>query len=756
MKRKYLRRFLLILAVLIVLPLTIAGVFVFLVYSGSYGPIPSKTELAEIRNATASIIYDRNGEQIGRIYNENRTTANYDDLPEELVQALIATEDARFFKHEGIDARSLARVLVKSILLGDRNAGGGSTLSQQLVKNLFGREDHGSLSIAVSKLKEMIIATRLEELYSKEDLIELYLNTVPFSENVYGIETASQRFFDSEITELSLERSAVLVGMLKANTYYNPRLYPEHALSRRNTVLNQMLRYGYLNEARYDSLSALPLGLNYHNPSKDGVAAYYLNQVRVEVHKILDEAGLSDDYDPRSAGLRIETGLDYQLQQAAEKAYYAHMHQLQKQFNVHWQGRSAWDKHPEILQSELKKSKSYHLALAQGLSQNQIMERMKRPTRAVLYSPGGDTVLNISPIDSVAYYLQLLRAGFVALDPQSGAVLSWIGGRDIRYMPYDHVLSKRQSGSTFKPIVFATAVEEGIAPCTYWENEKRLYPNYEDWIPENYDKEYGGYYSMAGALKKSINVAAVQAIFEVGVEKVLALAQSMGISSELPAHPSLALGTGSISVLELAQAYAVFASGGVHHQPYFVSKIMDAEGKLLYEREVSEGKRVLSENTAALMNAMLEKVIDEGTGKSMRSKFGLGLPLAGKTGTSQNYSDAWFVAFNPAMVAATWVGGIYPAISFRTGAYGSSTQQALPLVAKFYQAVESDRSLTAYQQNFAPLSSSLAEELNCPDFREKTFFDGLKNIFKNQKGERVPDQEAKPGLFQRIFGKKNE
>lgn len=755
MKRKTLRKFFLLLSVLILLPLILAGVFTTLVYTGSFGPLPDEKELLQIRNSTASVIFDRNEQQIGRIFNINRTAASYDELPEHVIEALIATEDARFLEHEGIDVRSVLRVLVKSLLLGDRNAGGGSTLSQQLAKNLFGRGDYGPLSMAVTKLKEMIIATRMEEVYSKEDLIELYLNTVPFSENVYGIETAAERFFSTQISELSLEKSAVLIGMLKANTYYNPRLYPEHALERRNVVIGQMLRYGYLDEEQYDSLSTLPLGLDYYNLSRDGLASYYLVQVRKEVGRILEESGLDEEYDPRSDGLRIETSLDRRLQRIAESSYQKHLEELQKLFNSHWKGSSAWAKHPEIVQRELQKSRMYRSAKARGLSDTEINDLVKEVSPAMLYYPGGDTVLNISTIDSIAYYLQLLRAGFVALDPQSGAVLSWVGGSDIQFMPFDHVLAKRQAASTFKPIVFTAALEAGIDPCFYWENEKRRYQEYEDWTPENYDNQYGGFYSMSGALKKSVNVAAVQAIFEVGVPEVLELAARMGINSELPTHPSLALGSGSISLLELATAYAVFASGGIHHEAFFVSKISDAEGRVLYQRSASEGKRVISEQTAILMTAMLEKVINDGTGRSLRANYRVKQDLAGKTGTSQNYSDAWFVAYNPNLVAATWVGGIYPIIRFRTGKYGSSSRQALPLVANFYQSVESDRSLQQFQAPFPALPDNLVEDLNCLDYREKNFFDGIKNLFDDKEGQKVPSAEDdKPGFLQRIFGKK--
>ena len=728
---------------------------ILLVYLGFFGAIPSEADLLKVRNATASIILDRNENQVGRIFQQNRTEASFEEFPENLVQALIATEDARFFEHEGIDPRSLLRVVVKSLILGDRSAGGGSTLSQQLAKNLFGRGKEGAIQLAAYKIKEMLVATRLEDAYSKEELLELYFNTVPFSENIYGIETAAKRFFNCEVTELTPEKSAVLVGMLKANTYYNPRRNPEHALERRNLVLMQMHRYSYLSEPERDSLSRLPLELNYYNPSAEGLAGYYLVQLKKELQEIMGQTGLDEEYDPQSDGLIITCGIDLQMQKIAEASYKKHLSVMQGQFDKFWTKELALNKHGDLINRELQKTDSYKNALNKGLSDSEIQSMVQTSKPRLLYYENRDSMVEISMQDSVYHYLRLLRAGFIAMDPQSGAIRSWIGGRDIKYMPYDHVTTQRQGASTFKPIVFATALEDGMDQCTYWDNSKRIYPEYDDWIPENHDNKYGGYYNMSGALKNSVNVVTVQALFDLGIERVKKTAKALGIESELPNHPSLALGVGSVSPIEMATAYAAFASGGKLHKGYFIERITNREGQVIYERPRSEASQVISESTAVSMTKMLQKVVEEGTARSLRTRYGVKSVLAGKTGTSQNYSDAWFIAYNSNLVVATWVGGAYPEIHFPSGTYGSSTKMALPLVAAFIKELEHNSSMASYITPAPDLNSSHEDEVDCPDYREKNIMDGIKGLFDRDPGKKV-DEEKSSNFWNRLFGRKKK
>jgi len=733
--------------------------FFYSVKFGVFGAIPNTEELKDIRNANASLVYSSDNVLLGQFYTENRTNVQYEDLPQHLVDALVATEDARFFEHEGVDQRSMFRVLIKSILLGDRSAGGGSTLTQQLAKNLFGRKDFGFLSLAVNKTKDIILAGRIERLYSKEQIIRLYLNTVSFSENTYGIEAGSRRFFSKLPSQLKTEEAAVLVGILKANTYYNPRLNPDNALLRRNTVLNQMVNYGYLSQEKADSLKQLPLKLNYQNLADNSKAPYFLEQVKKKAQELLDHTKKANGeaYSLFSEGLKIHTTLNYQMQSAAQVAIQKHLNHLQELFYKHWSGKEPWHESPGIFEQELKKSPQYQKLKTEYTSQ-ELDKAIGEKKKMLVFYQGKDSVMELSIRDSVAHYLRLLHSGFLAISPKNGAVLSWVGGRNHRFLPYDHVLSKRQSASTFKPIVFATALAKGADPCDYIDNEKRVYEEYDNWAPRNYDDEYGGFYSMAGALKKSVNVAAVQTILETGINDVIVTARRMGIESKLPEEPSIALGTASISLYEMVKAYSVFAANGELTQPYMISKITDANGNALYEAKSPEAVEVIDKEISQLITEMLKGVVNDGTAKSLRTVYHISNDLAGKTGTAQNYTDGWFIGYNPDLVAGVWVGGSYPQISFRSGAYGSGSAMALPVFANFFSQVNRQAELKKYSKsNFDELSPELKSQLNCPDYRDKNLLDKVLGIFKKREGERVEEEEDnKPGFFERVFGKKKK
>ncbi len=756
-KKKSLRKRIFVFLFSLLLLLVLGGIsFFYLVKWGAFGSVPGTEELKDIRNANASLVYSADQVLIGQFFTENRTNIEYEDLPQHLINALVATEDARFFEHEGVDQRSLFRVLIKSILLGDRSSGGGSTLTQQLAKNLYGRKNFSFLTLPVNKLKEMILASRIEKLYTKKQIIKLYLNTVSFSENTYGIEAGSRRFFSKHPARLKVEESAVLVGILKANTYYNPRIHPDHALKRRNVVLNQMERYGYLGSGKADSLKKLPLQIQYQNLADNSLAPYFLQQLKLKAKEALGgmKKPNGKEYSLLTDGLKVYTTLNYQMQKAAEKALETHLNYLQNQFEKHWTGRQPWDDNPEIFEQELQKSEQYQALINRGLSDNELEAALNKLRKMLVFYQGKDSVLELSIKDSVAHYLKLLHSSFLAMDPNSGAVLSWIGGRNYHFMPYDHVLAKRQAASTFKPLVYATALSQGIDPCDYIDNERRVYEEYEDWTPRNYDNQYGGFYSMKGALKKSVNVAAVQTIFNTGIENVIVTARKMGIDSKLPENPSIALGTGSVSLYEMVQAYSVFAAGRYFHQPYLLEKIIDADGNVLFKREEPEPEEVLSEETTRLMTAMLQEVVNEGTAQSLRTIYGLQNELAGKTGTAQNYTDGWFIGYNPSLVAGVWVGSSYPQIHFRSGTYGSGAATALPVFAGFFQELNRTSSLKNYSNaGFEELPPELQSKLDCPDYRDKNLMDKVLGVFKKKEGKKAED---KPGFFQRLFGKEKK
>lgn len=671
-----------VLGIIIFIPLF----FISSVQIGIFGRLPGKKELISFRNATASVVLSHEGETIGRFFSENRITIPLDQMPAHLINALVATEDARFYEHSGIDSRSLVRVVFKSILFSDRSSGGGSTITQQLAKNMYGRKDYRVFSVILNKTREVILAKRIEKVFTKDKILELYLNTVSFGENIYGIEAASQRYFSKKAADLKVEEAALLTGMLKANTMYNPRLYPQNAVRRRNVVLGQMEKYGYLEDRAADSLSALPIKLDYNKTDLSGPADYFMVRVRIEADRILKEISSfrGKEWDIERDGLIITTTLRMPLQQAAGEAFAAHMPRMQKRLNEQYSTSSG--------------------------------------RRALKGIP-----------DSLKKMMTTLHAGLFAMDPATGAIMAWNGGIDFKTQPYDQILARRQLASVFKPFIFAAALEDGVEPCRYLDNDSVTLSGFNDWSPENYNHSYGGKYSLAGALAQSMNVPTFSLFLMIGFDKVNRLWQDMGFSFPLVNMPSLAMGTAEASILEVARAYAAFANDGMLVTPYLIESVKAPDGRILWQyMPPRRSDRVLSERSATLMAAMLEKAIREGTGASVHSAYGVKVPLAGKTGTSQNYADAWFAAFNPAMVIVSRVGASTPSIHFNSGSYGSGSALALPLVALTLKKVEKNKEImNVINTPFAPLPPELEMALDCPDFREKSFFDRLFDIFRD-------------------------
>ena len=688
-------------------------IFVLLVALGSCGHLQSKAELLNFRNASATIVLSSEDELIGRIFSENRTNISFRQIPPDLINALIATEDSRFYEHKGIDSRSLFRVFFKSLLLNKSNSGGGSTISQQLAKNMFGRKKSGPLSILVIKTKEAILARRLEKTFTKEEILTFYLNTVSFGENIYGIETASLQYFNKKVGDLKIEESAVLIGMLKANTLYNPRLHPDNAISRRNVVLKQMEKYNYLKPSSADSLCKLPLILNYGDILSEGPADYFLVRVKKEAEQILQDihSSAGKEWNIEQDGLIITTTLNLTLQKAALESFHEHLQVMQERL---------WAQY---------KSNSGKKALSQ------IADSLKQASL-------------------------ILHAGLLAIDPVTGAVKAWVGGIDFQTQPYDQIHARRQMASVFKPILYAEAFEDGIEPCQYLDNDSIVIStDIGEWSPENYDHTTGGKYSLAGALAHSMNIPTFNLFTNLGYEKLDSLWKKMGFSFPLVNNPSLALGTAEASIIETAVAYSSFANGGFRVTPQSIISIKTHDGEIIWQNEFSNVKeRVLAERSAVLISAILQKAIREGTGSSMSSVYGVNLPLAGKTGTSQDYSDAWFAAFNPKLVIVTRVGASSRAIHFNNGSDGSGSSLALPLVALTLKKVQDNDTLR--EQLIAPfpdLPAELSGVLDCPDFKDKNIFDKVRDLFQKEKtypykSENKPKQKKK-GFFKRLFGK---
>ncbi|MGQ1891773.1 penicillin-binding protein 1A [Thermophagus sp. OGC60D27] len=694
------------------------GALLLLVYLGLFGPIPSKDELKRVSNHTASEVYSADGVMIGKFFIENRRHIENKDISEHVIHALIATEDSRFFEHKGLDYISMGRVFLHSVLLGDRRQGGGSTISQQLAKNLYPRRPYKFLSLLVNKSREMFTAARLEEVYTKAEILNLYLNTVPFGENIYGIEVAANRFFSKSSADLQPHEAATLVGMLAANTLYNPRLHPEKSKKRRNTVIDRMVAQEFLSKEEGVTYKGLPLGLNYRVlDHDDGPAPYFVEHIRIQAKKILKEQ-YNDSIHLYEDGLKIFTTLDSRLQRFANEAVNNQMVRLQKEFDHHWRNRNPWEGHPEIYVSAIKKSVRYQSLKEKGLSENEIMQKMEKPVKMVILKNGQEQKVEMSPADSVGWAIQQLQAGFLAVDPVTGHVLAWVGGTNYKFFQYDHVLSKRQVGSTFKPFVYATALEEGYDPCDYISNERRVYKRFNDWSPVNSDGNHDGYYSVQGALVHSVNTVTAELTVDVGAHDVADLARKAGIESDLPDVPSLGLGTAELSLYEMVGAYTAFANYGNGIELQSLLRIEDAKGKVLYEAKPSALRDVaFEERTARFMVHMLQQVVERGTARSLKGLFGIRSQLAGKTGTTQNNADGWFIGFSPGLVAGAWVGADNPGIRFRSMSLGQGAHTALPIFGRFMQKTEQS---SFYQgigrRSFYPLPEGLISKVDCPDY----------------------------------------
>lgn len=744
------------------------------VFFGYTGHVPASAQLREINNPQASEVFSEDGKLLGRYYIENRSNVKFGEISLNVIHALIATEDARFYEHRGIDEIALLRVFVKSILLRDRSSGGGSTLSQQVAKNLFPRNDVGILSMPVNKLREAIIAYRLERIYSKEEILTLYLNTVPFSENIFGIEVASERYFSKKPADLTVDEAAVLVGMLKANNYYNPRLNPENSKERRNVVISLMVNNGYLSEEEGRLFKEKPLDLKYTRISfNEGPAPYFLEMLKPELLKWCAD-NTKENGDPWNLytdGLRIETTLNSGYQQYARQAVNEHMKTLQEVFDKHWENSDPWRGNSSILQRAVRRTDRYKNMVKAGFSQEQIEDAFNRKITATLFTWDGLKQAETTPLDSVKHYLRFLNAGFLALDPGSGELKAWVGGIDFRFFKYDHVLSERQVGSTFKPFVYLSALENGLSPFEYYPAAQQVYTDYQDWSPSNSNGNYEGYYSMEGALSQSVNTVAAEVIVKTGIENVIATARELGIKADLPKVPSLALGVASVSLQDLLFAYATMVNGGIRTEPFYLKSIADSEGNLLAEFERPASRLTsLNEVNCRIITHMMETAVNEGTGTRIRSTYRIHGDFAGKTGTTQNHSDGWFVGLTPHLVTGCWVGAADPGIHFRTLTYGQGGYMALPVVGRFFGKLYTDPKYQRLQLvEFPDLNDELLADLNMPAYKDVLEIERKDNLIdrlfagksKEEKLREIqkPDEvEEKKGLWQSIkgiFKKKN-
>jgi penicillin-binding protein 1A len=728
----------------------IGGVSLFILYiflvginfQNLFGEMPSLENLENPKSEEASELYTEDNVLLGKYFRENRTAIDFEKISPNLVNALVATEDSRFEEHSGIDLRGLIRVFFKTFLGGQSNAGGGSTLSQQLAKNLFSTRSskyQGSLSnvpglkTLIFKTKEWITAVQLERSYTKTEIMTLYLNTVDFGSNAFGIEVASRTFFDRSPDSLSLNEAAMLVGLLKAPTMFNPVENPGPAINRRNTVLDQMEKYGYLTSEQLDSLKKIPIHLRYNVENHNqGLATYFRSLSTNFLINWCKERGL----DLYSDGLRIYSTIDSRIQKHAEDAVAEHMKDLQKKFFTQWGKKNPWldekgKEIPNFIENAAKKTDRYK-ALKQILGNDTlaIIKEMKKPVKMSVFtwnnpSRQKDTIM--SSYDSIRYYKHFLHTGFLAMDPHSGYIKAWVGGINHKHFKYDHVRQgKRQPGSTFKPIVYATALDLGYSPCYELPDLPVGFPSGDIdnsvWTPQNSDGKFSGeMFTLRKAMANSINSITANLIRKVGPETVVEYAKRLGITSPLDAVPALCLGVCDVSLFEMVGAYGTFVNEGVYTEPFFITRIEDKNGNVLQEF-IPKTIEAINEETAYMMIHMLRGATEEKGGTALGlNQFGLlwqGGEIGGKTGTTQNYSDGWFIGVVPKLVAGAWVGGDDRSIHFRSMELGQGARMAMPIWGLFMQKIFKDKSLGIKQEAFPKPAKSLSVELDCKKYKK--------------------------------------
>jgi penicillin-binding protein 1A len=703
-----------------------------------FGKSPKISQINNPKVKTASELYDADGRMIGKYFDENRVPVKYQDLSPTLIKTLIATEDRRFYEHKGIDIKATFSIFYH-MLKGERR--GGSTITQQLVKNLFKTRTNYSRGLlgkipfirtAIYKTKEWISAVKIEMFYSKEQILTMYFNTVDFGSNSYGIKTAARNFFDVKPKDLNVTQSALLIGILKAPTYYSPISSPERALERRNVVLSQMLKYKFISKNQYDEAIKQTLGLNYSVENNyDGEAPYFRMAVAYTLKEWLKEHKMNLYED----GLKIYTTIDSRMQGYAEKSVQEHMSFLQRRFDMHWNGENPWrdvagNEIPNFLQDKVKKT-DYYIMLKKKFKGNsdsvEFYLNQKRKMRIFTWKGDKDTAF--SSYDSIKYYNNLLHAGFITFDPHTGFVKTYVGGINFNQFKFDHVLqSKRQPGSTFKAFVYAAAIDKGWAPCDkkvdnpvtvkYLENGE-----HKTWSPNNADWVFTGKeVTLKYAFAKSINSIAVQMTQEVGWNTVIQYAYKLGIRSKLRSYPSVCLGASDVSLFELVNAYCPLINDGYKVEPVLVTKIVNRKGRVLYQYKPKK-ERVLSEETAFLMTQMLLGGLHEpgGTTQALfeHKLFDYNTDFGGKTGTSSNHSDGWFVGVSPDLISGSWVGAESRSVHFRTTELGEGCKTALPIYGKFMEKIIADPSYAKYRGKFGKPKVKITKNYSCHTYFRK-------------------------------------
>jgi len=705
-----------------------------------FGKSPKLSQINNPKQKTASELYAADGKMIGKYFDENRTPVKLSDVSPIMIKTLINTEDVRFYDHHGIDLKATFSILWYMVK-GDKR--GGSTITQQLVKNLFKTRDNYSrglfghipgIKMLIYKAKEWVTALKIELFYKKDDILCMYFNTVDFGSNAYGIKTAAHTFFNIKPSDLNIEQSALLVGMLKAPTYYSPLSHRDRAFERRNTVLGQLVKYKQISTSEFDSISKIPIHLNYSVENNyDGKAPYFREAVSNYLKAWLKEHKLNLYED----GLKIYTTLDLGMQQHAENAVAEHMKRLQKRFFEHWQGENPWRKEnneeiTDFVNKIVVKTKHYKALIKQYPNNKDSIDFYLNKAREMkVYTYKGDRDTLLSTIDSIKYYNSLLHAGFITMDPVNGSVKTYVGGINFNDFKFDHVSqSKRQPGSTFKAFVYTAAIESGWGPCDKLNDVPVTYKYVEkgqnkSWSPQNADWEFtGSSVTLKYAFAKSINSIAVQLTQQMGWRKVIEFAYKMGIKTKLADVPSVCLGSSDVSLMELITAYCPLLNEGFRIEPVMVTKITNREGKLLYEVK-TEKERVISEETAYLMSVMLQGGLHE-PGGTTQALFEHDLfsdnktDFGGKTGTSSNHSDGWFIGVTPNLISASWVGADNRSVHFRTSELGEGCKTALPIYGIFMENLLKDpKYADTYKKKFEKPKIKITKDYSCHTYFHK-------------------------------------
>lgn len=721
---------------LFIVAIGVAILFFFGIAQEWFGPMPSFEELENPQNNLATEIYSSDGVLLGTFFIENRSNVDYRDISPNLINALLAIEDIRFEDHSGIDERALLRVFY-GVVTGS-SKGGGSTLTQQLAKNLFPRGHLNTAQLVLRKFQEWVTAVKLERTYSKEEIIAMYLNTVFYGHNAYGIKSAAKTFFGKTADSLNLQESALMAGVVNKPSGYSPISHPERSMERRNLVLAQMQKYEFISQEVYDSVSLLPLGVSKYSMQdhNQGLATYFREYLRgVMKNWCKDHIKPNGEaYNLYTDGLKIYTTINSKMQKYAEDAVVEHMaHDLQPSFYKHWDGYTNapfvfdFDDEKEIepaieriMTQAMKRSERYRLLRKAGVELDSIVEIFNTPAEMRVFNWNGSVDTLMTPKDSIRYYKYFLNTGLLSVETHTGYVRAYVGGNDYRYFKYDHVTQgKRQVGSTFKPFLYTLAMQEGeYSPC-YKVPNINYSVELDDgtfWTPRNSsDERIGEEVTLKWALANSNNWISAYLIKRFSPMSVVKMARNLGVTSDIPAVPAIALGTPDLSLYEMVGAMNTFANRGVYVKPIFITKVEDKNGNLL-ERFVPEKTEAVDEVTAYKMIELLRGVVESGTGRRLRYKYGFSNPVAGKTGTTQNQSDGWFMGITPDITTGIWVGAEDRSVHFRTITLGQGANMALPIWALYMRKVYNDPSLGISQGEFEKPLKDVSIEFDCEKF----------------------------------------